>query len=194
MIDMTNSFIALGRTATQRTTMNIEDIEDLAAYMSDKEADSFKGVKKERGDSYIIYWFVWEKDGIFDWPDWEPVVVVFCRQQLKCVSVRRHFHWERYMADDLVLPVTIFFEGRHHAPFVKTIANRDEFDRLVSKGVVRVPLDKSIDEEVPDFARDPRLLKKRYPSLSGTLSSFLHTISRQKNVDDWIKRLLTNCH
>ena len=172
--------------------MNLED-DELLAYMDAREVGNFRGVKKELGDSFVIYWFVWERDGIFDWPDWEPVVVIFHRQQLRCVSIRRHFLWEIYMAEELVLPVTIYFEGEQHAPNVKTIANEHEFDRLVSKGVVPIPLDESIDEEVPDFARDPRLLRKRYPGLFGTMASLWHTILQQKTVDDWIKELLRNC-
>ena len=168
--------------------MNLED-DELLAYMDAREVGNFRGVKKELGDSFVIYWFVWERDGIFDWPDWEPVVVIFHRQQLRCVSVRRHFRWRVYRAEELVRPVTVYFEGRQHAPYVKTIANEREFDRLVSKGVVPIPLDKSVDEEVPDFARDPRLLKDQYP-VSGTVASLWHTILQQKTVDELILELL----
>ena len=40
--------------------MNLED-DELLAYMDAREVGNFRGVKKELGDSFVIYWFVWEK-------------------------------------------------------------------------------------------------------------------------------------
>jgi len=164
----------------------------IRAYMETAEASSFSGIKVESGNSYSIYWFVWERDGFYPWPDWEPIILIFCDSDLRFVCVRRHFIWKVYEAPDLAEPVTAFFEGRHHAPLIKTRTNARDFERKISRGTVPISLDAVLEEEVPDFARDPRHLVDRF-KISAIPAALLHRISRQKAVDEKVSELLEDC-
>lgn len=121
----------------------------------------------ESGDQYQVYWFVWSRDGIFCWEDWEPVLLIYYSEgKLGACLVRRAFRWEFYDAEeDLVVhdeTIEVIFADRQHHPVLLTWNGEKYFRKLRER---HVPIEARPElispSEVPGWVRDSKLLADR---------------------------------
>jgi hypothetical protein len=77
------------------------------------------GVLCEIADNYAILWFHWPRDGYFQHPDYEPVILVFRNDVLHKIGIRPHRKYKSYDSWKTVRsrPV-IVFEGPFHRAIV----------------------------------------------------------------------------
>lgn len=110
--------------------------EDPSIFIPDEGQFTLKKVLIEKYENFDIYWYHWPHDGpkwfysIFREEDYEPVILVYCDDDLKCVITRAH--WE-YQYSDLVdsglsIPAEIVFEDEWHPPQARTNQNIREFE------------------------------------------------------------------
>lgn len=144
----------------------------------------------------MVYWFVWKKDGVCPWPNWEPLLLVFNdMNELATCTVRSRFVWKTYEIAELDSPnvIEIIFQDKHHHPMIKTRSNKERFDRLKTM-MTEIPMTtREIQkEEVPVFARDSRKLSEYFPetmrSKCAPIVSLPHMIMTP-TVDEKIKEL-----
>jgi hypothetical protein len=83
-----------------------------------------------------IYWFHWDKDGVYHVPDYEPVILIYDGNEEICtVIVRRAWNYKPYMKSELTDPLVVGFEIFQHHPKVMLRANIPWFGILFNSVV-----------------------------------------------------------
>lgn len=77
------------------------------------ETNTLQNVYLERRHPQIeILWFHWPRDGIFDVPDYEPVIFIYStKNELELVALRRGWEFEPEEPSNLYQPIEIVFGG-----------------------------------------------------------------------------------
>jgi hypothetical protein len=90
------------------------------AYSQDK---TLIDILVERYIHYDIFWYHWPTDGVaFFIEDFEPVILIYSRNFLRAVTVRKqwNFHTTDINETNLPFPLRITFDPFHHHPLVVT--------------------------------------------------------------------------
>ncbi len=129
------------------------------------EADELELIEVifEQGDRFEIFWYHWPRDGVFPWPDYEPVVMVYNSDGTLCLlMVRRGWRFRIYHASELFYPIEVLFDSIQHHPYIKTLAT-DDFELKKTRHEPRIYEARTIrDKEIPSLNIEGPLRKSIY--------------------------------
>lgn len=82
---------------------------------------------------YEIIWYHWKRDGFMPVEDYEPVIVVYCKKEIKVVISRSAWKFKPHNIDDVIsVPLMVLFKDTFHHYMVKTEENSIDFEKLVN--------------------------------------------------------------
>lgn len=96
---------------------------------------SLQDVLLEQHENFDIYWYHWPMDGIFPGGDYEPVILIYCKDSKLCyLIVRKAWEYRFYLVDELVEPIEVLFETPFHHPSPRT---KDDLFYNLRKALLR---------------------------------------------------------
>lgn len=87
---------------------------------------------ESNSDKYEIIWYHWGQDGFMPVEDYEPVIVVYCENQIKTVITRSAWKFKPHNIDDVVSnPLRVLFKDGFHHYMIRTEENAVDFDKFI---------------------------------------------------------------
>lgn len=110
-------------------------------FIPDENNNRLEEILVERSVNFDVFWYHWPKDGD-EWfnflireEDFEPVIVVYCNEEVVCVITRPHWSYQYYDIKDeeLISPCEVLFKDAWHPAIAKTRQNEREFELIKSE-------------------------------------------------------------
>ncbi|ABX12507.1 hypothetical protein [Nitrosopumilus maritimus] len=87
---------------------------------------------ESNSDKYEIIWYHWPHDGFMPVEDYEPVIVVYSKKQIKVVITRSAWKFKPHNIDNtLSNPLSVLFKDDFHHYMIRTEENAVDFDKII---------------------------------------------------------------
>jgi hypothetical protein len=112
----------------------------------------------EQYKDFEILWYCWPRDGFFHVEDYEPIILVYDKEDLFSIATRRGWHYQISLADEIHRPVEIAFggplNGIFHHPFLHH-QNYDDVFRAQTRNKVlqHYTVQASLPDQIPAMFR-----------------------------------------
>jgi hypothetical protein len=151
-------------------------------WMPDDKNNPLLGVLAEAYPNFIILWFHWLKDGLFNEEDYEPIIIVKSPAENNvCYLVTRlHWRYQYYWPEvGLEIPIKIIFHGSQHAPLPRTQDNAYEYEGLAI-GLVAHNYDNELRFIQPSF------ISEKFRTGKGHQSALGYLVDDPATIGEWL--------